>query len=67
MTFAVGDSVYLKVSSLQGTKRFLVKGKIVPRYVGPYQITKRIESLAYQRPLPEAIARGHPVFHVSQL
>jgi hypothetical protein len=42
LTFAVGDSVYLKVSPLRGTKRFLVKGKLAPRYVGLYQITKRI-------------------------
>jgi hypothetical protein len=67
LTFAVGDRVYLKVSPLRGTKRFLVKGKLAPRYVGPYQITKRIGSLAYQLALPEAMAGVHPVFHVSQL
>jgi hypothetical protein len=39
LTFAVGDRVYLKVSPLRGTKRFLVKGKLAPRYVGPYPIT----------------------------
>jgi hypothetical protein len=47
LTFAVGDSMYLKVSPLRGTKRFFVKGKLAPRYVGPYQITKRIGSLSY--------------------
>jgi hypothetical protein len=47
LTFAVGDRVYLKVSPLRGTKRFLVKEKLAPRYVGPYQIIKRIGSLAY--------------------
>jgi hypothetical protein len=57
----------LKVSPLRGTKRFLVKGKLGPRYVGPYQITKRIGSLAYQLALPETMAGVHPVFHVSQL
>jgi hypothetical protein len=67
LTFAVGDRVYLKVSPLRGTKRFLVKGKLAPRYVGPYEITKRIGSLAYQLTLPETMARVHPVFHVSQL
>jgi hypothetical protein len=64
LTFAVGDSVYLKVSPLRGTKRFLVKGKLAPRYVGPYQITKRIGSLAYQLALPEAMAGVHPVSRV---
>jgi hypothetical protein len=67
LTFAVGDSVYLKVSPLQGTKRFLVNGKLAPRYVGSYQITKRIGSLAYQLALPETMAGVHLVFHVSQL
>jgi hypothetical protein len=65
LTFAVGDRVYLKVSPLRGTKRFLVKGKLTPRYAGPYQITKRIGSLAYQLTLPEAMAGVHPMFHAS--
>jgi hypothetical protein len=67
LTFAVGDRVYLKVSPLRGTKRFLVKGNLAPRYVGPYLITRRIGSLAYQLALPETMAGVHPVFHVSQL
>jgi hypothetical protein len=67
LSFAVGDRVYLKVSPLRGTKRFLVKGKLAPRYVGPYPITRRIGSLAYQLALPETMAGVHPVFHVSQL
>jgi hypothetical protein len=44
-----------------------VKGKLAQRYVGPYQITKSIGSLAYQLALPETMAGVHPVFHVSQL
>jgi hypothetical protein len=67
LTFAIKDCVYLKVSPLRGTNRFLVKGKLAPRYIGPYQITKRIGSLAYQLVLPEMMAGVHPVFHVSQL
>jgi hypothetical protein len=67
LTFAVGDRVYLKVSPLQGTKRYLVKGKLALRYVGPYPITRRIGSLAYQLALPETMAGVHPVFYVSQL
>jgi hypothetical protein len=59
--------VYLKVSPLRGTKRFLVKGKLAPRYVGLYQITKRIGSLTYQLALLETMSRVHLVFHVSQL
>nr|CAB3451516.1 unnamed protein product [Digitaria exilis] len=67
LTFEVGDYVYLKVSPLRGTKRFHVKGKLAPRFVGPYQIEKRIGSLAYQLKLPQELAGVHPVFHVSQL
>jgi hypothetical protein len=52
LTFAVGVRVYLKVSPLRGTKRFLVKWNLAPRYVGPYQITKRIGSLAYHSHYP---------------
>jgi hypothetical protein len=65
LTFAVGDHVYVKVSPLRGTKRFLVKGKLAPRYVGLYRITKRIGSHAYQLALPETMAGVHPVLHVS--
>jgi hypothetical protein len=46
LTFAVGDRVYLKVSPLRGTKRFLVKGMLAPRYVGPYQIAQTSGSKA---------------------
>jgi hypothetical protein len=52
VTFEVGEHVYLKVSPLQGTKRFHVKGKLSPRYVGPYPIVKRIGKVAYKLELP---------------
>jgi hypothetical protein len=63
----VGEHVYLKVSPLQGTKRFHVKGKLSPRYVGPFPIVKRIGKVAYKLELPPELAGVHPVFHVSQL
>jgi hypothetical protein len=44
-----------------------VKGKLAPRYIGPYSITKRIGDLAYKLQLPDELAGVHPVFHVSQL
>ncbi len=52
---------------MRGTKRFKVKGKLAPRYVGPFQITARRGEVAYQLQLPENIADVHPVFYVSQL
>nr|AAX96704.1 retrotransposon protein, putative, Ty3-gypsy sub-class [Oryza sativa Japonica Group]ABA92965.1 retrotransposon protein, putative, Ty3-gypsy subclass [Oryza sativa Japonica Group] len=67
LEFKEGDYVYLKVSPMRGTKRFKVKGKLAPRYVGPFQITARRGEVAYQLQLPENIADVHPVFHVSQL
>jgi hypothetical protein len=63
----VGEHVYLKVSPLRGTKRFHVKGKLSPRYVGLYPIVKRIGKVAYKLELPPELAGVHPVFHVSQL
>src|SRR6187455_1380263 len=65
--FAVGDFVYLKVSPMRGVKRFNVKGKLAPRYIGPFQILERKGEVAYLLGLPERLAGVHDVFHVSQL
>jgi hypothetical protein len=59
--------VYLKVSPIRGTKRFGVKGKLAPWYIGPYQIQARHGEVAYQLSLPENLSAVHDVFHVSQL
>uniref|UniRef100_J3LCD0 CCHC-type domain-containing protein n=1 Tax=Oryza brachyantha TaxID=4533 RepID=J3LCD0_ORYBR len=55
------------VSPLRATQRFKVKGKLTPRYVGPFPITARRGEVAYQLELPEHLSDVHPVFHVSQL
>jgi hypothetical protein len=57
----------LKVSPIRGIKRFRVKGKLAPRYIGPYQIQARHGEVAYQLSLPESLSAVHDVFHVSQL
>jgi hypothetical protein len=67
LSFEVGDYVYLKVSPIRGTKRFGVKGKLAPRYIGPYQIQARRGEVAYQLSLPENLSAVHDVFQVSQL
>jgi hypothetical protein len=67
VSFNVGEHVYLKVSPLRGTKRFHVKGKLSPRYVGPYPIEKRIGKVAYKLELPPELTGVHLVFHLSQL
>jgi hypothetical protein len=53
LSFEVGDFVYMKVSPIRGTKRFGVKGKLAPRYIGPYQIQARRGEVVYQLSLPE--------------
>jgi hypothetical protein len=63
----VGDFVYLKVAPIKGIKRFGVKGKLAPRYIGSYQIQARRGEVAYQLSLPESLSIVHDVFHVSQL
>jgi hypothetical protein len=67
VSFEVGDHVYLKVSPLRGMKRFHIKGKLSPRYVGPYPIVSRVGKVAYRLELPPELTGVHPVFHVSQL
>jgi hypothetical protein len=67
LSFEVGDFVYLKVSPIRGFRRFGVKVKLAPRYIGPYQILARRGEVAYQLSLPENFSVVHDVFHVSQL
>src|SRR5688572_27345128 len=67
LEFEVGDLVYLKVSPMKGVMRFGKKGKLSPRYVGPYRILKRVGSVAYEVEFPEDLAKVHPIFHVSIL
>ena len=67
LEFEVGDFVFLKVSPMRKLLRFGKKGKLTPRYVGPYEIIKRIGKLAYKLKLPEEMRNIHDVFHISQL
>jgi hypothetical protein len=67
LEFEEGDYVYLKVSPLRGMRRFKVKGKLSPRFIGPFLILKRVGEVAYQLELPDHLADVHDVFHVSQL
>ncbi|WVZ97272.1 hypothetical protein U9M48_042821 [Paspalum notatum var. saurae] len=67
LVFETGDQVYLRVSQMKGVHRFGVKGKLAPRYVGPFQIIERCGLVAYRLELPPHHAAVHDVFHVSQL
>ncbi|KAK1651748.1 hypothetical protein QYE76_069553, partial [Lolium multiflorum] len=63
----VGDMVYLKVSPMKGLQRFGVKGKLSPRYIGPFKILSQNRGLAFELDLPGRLDQVHNVFHVSQL
>ena len=65
--FDISDFVYPKVSPMRGVKRFHTKGKLLPRYVGPFKIINRRGEVAYQLELPKHLLGVHDVFHVSQL
>ncbi|WVZ52818.1 LOW QUALITY PROTEIN: hypothetical protein U9M48_003840 [Paspalum notatum var. saurae] len=67
LEFAVGDYVYLKVSPIRGLRRFKVKGKLAPRYIGPFKIIDRKGEVAYQLELHDRLSGVHDVFHVSRL
>ncbi|WVZ89599.1 hypothetical protein U9M48_035979 [Paspalum notatum var. saurae] len=67
LVFEVDDHVYLRVSPMKGVHRFGVKGKLAPRYVGPFKITEQCRPVAYRLELPPHLAAVHDVFHVSQL
>ncbi|GJR17831.1 putative reverse transcriptase domain-containing protein [Tanacetum coccineum] len=61
------DHVLLKVSPRKGTDRFGKKGKLARRYVGPFEITKRIGLVDYRLRLPQELNGVHDMFHVSNL
>ncbi|GJZ80776.1 putative reverse transcriptase domain-containing protein [Tanacetum coccineum] len=67
LEFSVGDHVLLKVLPWKGVVRFGKKGKLTPRFVGPFEITKRIGPVAYQLRLPQELNNVHDTFHVSNL
>jgi hypothetical protein len=62
-----GDLVYLRVTPMRGTHRFGIKGKLAPRYIGPFEVLAKRGELAYRLQLPEKLSKVHDVFHVSQL
>ena len=67
LEFRVGAQVWLRVSPTRGVRRFGIKGKLSPRYVGPFEILERVGEVAYRLALPPRLEGVHPVFHVSQL
>jgi hypothetical protein len=62
-----GEFVYVKVSPIRCLRRFKVKGKLSPCYIGPFKILERKGEVAYQLELPTRLLDVHNVFHISQL
>ena len=67
LEFQEGDFVLLKVSPWKGIIRFRKRGKLGPRFIGPFRIIARVGKVAYRLELPEELSRIHNTFHVSQL
>ncbi|GJZ56780.1 hypothetical protein Tco_0612274 [Tanacetum coccineum] len=65
--FSVGDYVLLKVSYWKGVVRFGKKGKLAPRFVGPFEIIEKVGPVAYRLDLPEELNGVHDTFHVLNL
>ncbi|KAK6117429.1 hypothetical protein DH2020_048823 [Rehmannia glutinosa] len=67
MQFEAGEKVFLKVAPTKGIARFGKKGKLRPRFIGPFEILERVGDVAYRLALPPELAAVHNVFHVSML
>ncbi|GJW75202.1 putative reverse transcriptase domain-containing protein [Tanacetum coccineum] len=67
MEFQVRDKVMLKVSPWKGVVHFGKRGKLNPRYVGPFKVLERVGDVAYKLELPKELSRVHNMFHVSNL
>nr|GFA78887.1 putative reverse transcriptase domain-containing protein [Tanacetum cinerariifolium] len=65
MEFQIRDKVMLKVSPWKGVVRFGKRGKLNPRFVGPFKVIERVRPVAYKLELPEELSRVHNTFHVS--
>ena len=67
LEFEVGDVVFFRISPWKDILRFGKRGKLSPRYIGPYRIVERIGEVAYRLELPSDLDRIHDFFHVSML
>ncbi|GKC61116.1 putative nucleotidyltransferase, ribonuclease H [Tanacetum coccineum] len=67
LEFQPGEHVFLKVSPTRGVRRFGIKGKLSPRFIGPFEILDRVGEVSYRLALPPQLSHVHNVFHVSLL
>ena len=67
LQFEIGDRVFLKISPWKGVLRFGRRGKLSPRFIGPYEIVSKVGPVAYRLKLPPELSRIHDTFHVLML
>nr|GFD26537.1 putative reverse transcriptase domain-containing protein [Tanacetum cinerariifolium] len=67
MDFQVGDKVMLKVSPWKRVVRFGKRGKLNPRYVGPFRVLEKVGTVAYKLEIPQELSRVYNTFHLSNL
>jgi hypothetical protein len=67
LNFEIGDFLYLKVLPMRGLHHFKVRGKLTPRFIGPFKILEKRGEVAHQLELQSQLSDVHDVFHVSQL
>ena len=67
LEFEVGDHVFLKLMPKRGVVGFGKRGKLSPRFIGPFEILERIGVVAYRLALPPSMSGVYEVFHVSMI
>ncbi|KAJ0667740.1 putative nucleotidyltransferase, Ribonuclease H [Helianthus annuus] len=67
LEFNVGERVFLRVSPCKGVRHFGIKGKLSPRFIGPFEILERVGEVSYRLALPPQLSHVHNVFHISLL
>ena len=67
LAFEAGDHVFLKVMPKRGMVRFGKQGKLLLRFIGPFEVLERVDTVAYRLALPPSLSGVHKVFHVSML
>ena len=65
--YEIGENVFLKVWPWKKVMRFLRKGKLSPRFIGPYEVIEKVGPVAYRLALPPDLEKIHNVFHVSMI
>ena len=67
LEFEPGEKVFLKISPTKGITRFRKRGKLNPRFIGPFEVLERVGKVAYRLALPPSLSGVHDIFHVSML